>query len=166
MAVALRAETARARSHLRALRSDASAILRALGLARCELSIMIVDNAAIAALNFAYRNRDRPTDVLSFSQLEQPGGCAPGPAAIADDAATILGDVVISIETALTQARTQGVTPRERLRTLLIHGILHLIGYDHERSPSDARRMFAREREIASRTAKPRGARRASKRRR
>ncbi|MGC1678773.1 MAG: rRNA maturation RNase YbeY, partial [Candidatus Binataceae bacterium] len=66
------------------------------------------------------------------------------------DPATILGDVVISIDTALAQARLQGVTARARLRTLLIHGVLHLIGYDHERSPGDARRMFVREREIAA----------------
>ena len=61
-----------------------------------------------------------------------------------------LGDVVISIDTALAQSREYGVAPAERLRTLLIHGFLHLLGYDHERSPAEARKMFARERELAA----------------
>jgi rRNA maturation RNase YbeY len=61
-----------------------------------------------------------------------------------------LGDIVISIDTALRQARQLHVTPDDRIRTLLIHGLLHLLGYDHERSASEARRMFARERELAA----------------
>ncbi|MHB8382934.1 MAG: rRNA maturation RNase YbeY [Candidatus Binataceae bacterium] len=150
MTVGFRADTARANRYASAIRSDAARTLRAIGLARCELSVAIVDNAAIRALNREYRGQDRPTDVLSFSQVEVPGAPPPDPSALLDDPATILGDVVISIDTALVQARAQGVTARARLRTLLIHGVLHLIGYDHERSPADARRMFAREREIAS----------------
>jgi len=58
--------------------------------------------------------------------------------------------VVISIETALAQSREYGVKPAERLRTLLIHGFLHLLGYDHERSRAEARKMFARARELAA----------------
>jgi probable rRNA maturation factor len=65
-----------------------------------------------------------------------------------------VGDVVISIDTAIRQAREYRVTPSARLRRLLIHGFLHLIGYDHERSPADARRMFARERTLAARMEK------------
>ena len=150
MAVGFRADTARGVRYASAIRSDAARTLRAIGLARCELSVAIVDNDAIRALNREYRGKDRPTDVLSFSQVEEPGAAPTDPAALIDDPATLLGDVVISIDTALAQARDQGVTARARLRTLLIHGVLHLIGYDHERSPSDARRMFAREREIAA----------------
>jgi rRNA maturation RNase YbeY len=149
VAVGFRADTARAGRYARAIRSDAAQMLRAIGLARCELSVAIVDNDAIRALNREYRGKDRPTDVLSFSQVEEPDAPT-DPDALIDDPATILGDVVISLDTALAQARAQGVTARERLRTLLIHGVLHLIGYDHERSPGDARRMFAREREIAA----------------
>ena len=132
------------------MRTDAARILRALGLARCELSVAIVDDPAIRALNRKYRHKNQPTDVLSFSQLEEPGAPPPNPAALSDDSATILGDVVISIDTALAQSRAMRIAPHERLRTLLIHGVLHLIGYDHERSPADARRMFARECEIAA----------------
>ncbi|MGC1341295.1 MAG: rRNA maturation RNase YbeY [Candidatus Binataceae bacterium] len=150
MTVGFRADTARAGRYANAIRSDAARTLRAIGLARCELSVAIVDNEAIRALNREYRGKDRPTDVLSFSQVEKAGAPPPDPAALIDDPATILGDVVISLDTALAQARTQGVTARERLRALLIHGVLHLIGYDHERSAIDARRMFAREREIAA----------------
>jgi rRNA maturation RNase YbeY len=63
---------------------------------------------------------------------------------------TALGDVVISVDTARRQARRLGVAPDARMRTLLMHGVLHLLGYDHERSPAEARRMFARERELAA----------------
>ena len=71
-----------------------------------------------------------------------------------------VGDVVISIDTALRQAREYRVSPSSRLRRLLIHGFLHLIGYDHERSAADARRMFARERTLATKIAVRRVARR------
>ncbi len=62
----------------------------------------------------------------------------------------LLGDVVISVDTARRQAHTLGGATAVRIRTLLIHGLLHLLGYDHERSPAEARRMFARERELAA----------------
>jgi len=65
----------------------------------------------------------------------------------------LLGDVVISVDTARRQAHVLGVATAVRIRTLLIHGLLHLLGYDHERSPAEARRMFARERELATRLA-------------
>ena len=68
----------------------------------------------------------------------------------------LLGDVVISIDTARRQAHALGVATAVRIRTLLIHGLLHLLGYDHERSPAEARRMFARERELAARLAEAR----------
>jgi rRNA maturation RNase YbeY len=156
VAVAFRANTARALPYSRAIRSDAASILRALGLARCELSVAIVDDPAMRTLNRDFRHLDKPTDVLSFSQLEEPGAPPPDLPSLRDDSATLLGDVVISIDTALAQARAQGIGPRERLRTLLIHGVLHLLGYDHERSPADARRMFARERALAAALAKSR----------
>lgn len=123
--------------------------MRAAHLDRCELSIALVSDPQIRALNREYRRKDKPTDVLSFSQLEDIASAAPGPLPVENASGIPLGDVVISIDTALAQARELGVAPRERLRTLLIHGFLHLLGYDHERSRADARRMFARERELA-----------------
>jgi len=119
-----------------------------------ELSLVVVGDAAMRSLNRRFRGKDRPTDVLSFAQLEQhqlaelldddgarPPALACGP---------VLGDVVISADTALRQARDLRVAPAARLRALLIHGFLHLLGYDHERSPAEAKRMFARERELAA----------------
>lgn len=156
MAVAFRADTGRARAGSRAIRADAARILRALGYARCELSVAIVDDAGIRRLNRTFRGKDRATDVLAFSQLEERGAPPPDPAAIKNDDATILGDVVISIDTAAAQARELRVALRARIRALLIHGVLHLVGYDHERSRSDALLMRARERELAAMLAKSR----------
>ncbi len=125
------------------LRRLATRILRAARPAGGELSLLLVDDATIAALNAAYRRRPEPTDVLSFSQVEGP---APPPAAAAGP---VLGDVVISVETARRQARSRGRPLDEELAALLIHGVLHLLGYDHERGRAEARRMFARERAVA-----------------
>jgi probable rRNA maturation factor len=89
----------------------------------------------IHALNRQYRGKDKPTDVLSFP--------------LADELQPfLLGDVIISVETAARQAQRRGHTLREELQTLLIHGILHLLGYDHEVSRSEAIRMRRKEREM------------------
>lgn len=164
MGVELRCESAVGRRYSRALKRDAAALLRAAGLASCELSLSLVTDDSIRALNRDHRNQDKPTDVLSFSQIEERGDSpagsranstsplAPLPAGEGNRVKNPLplGDVVISVDTALAQARRYAVAPRERLRTLLIHGFLHLLGYDHERSRADARAMFARERELAA----------------
>lgn len=187
MAVALRCETGRGRPYAARLRADARRLMALVGVAACELSIVIADDVFVHALNREFRGKDRPTDVLSFSQLEDPDrrraalprGADPGLAAVrrrrrtppappppppsvrllpqparayplVPAAGTALGDVVISLDTARRQARRIGVAPAARLRTLLVHGLLHLLGYDHERSPAEARRMFARERELAA----------------
>ena len=89
----------------------------------------------IHELNRQYRNKDKPTDVLSFP--------------LADEVCpTLLGDVVISIATARRQARQRKRAFADELRALLIHGILHLLGYDHEVSDSEAVRMRRKEREL------------------
>ncbi len=124
------------------LRRLAARVLRAASPEGGELSVALVDDAAIAELNGAYRGRPRPTDVLSFSQLE---GLTP-PAPMGHQ----LGDVVISVETARRQARERGRPLEEEMGALLIHGVLHLLGHDHERGGEEARRMFAREREVAA----------------
>jgi probable rRNA maturation factor len=146
----LRVESAAARRYARGLRSDAAAAMRAAGMARAELSVVLVDDGAIRALNRDFRGIDRPTDVLSFSQLEEARGPARAPIEIDPQARVLLGDVVISIDTALAQAARAGIGARQRLAALLVHGMLHLVGYDHERSPAEARRMYSREREIAA----------------
>ena len=132
------------------LKRDAIALMKAAGLDNCELSLTLTSDEAIRELNRDYRKKDRATDVLSFSQIEERDGAPPDPRAVRNVKGMPLGDVVISIDTALAQAEKYGVAPDVRLRTLLIHGFLHLLGYDHERSPAEARKMFARERALAA----------------
>lgn len=123
----------------RLLRARARAALAALGLEDAELSLALVDDATIAALNGAHRGKPRPTDVLSFSLLEGPH---------ADRRGSLLGDVVIGVETAARQARAGGRSLDEELARLLVHGVLHLVGHDHERA-DEARIMRREERRLA-----------------
>ena len=123
-----------------------------LQLGAAELSILLTDDQAIRELNRVYRGKDQPTDVLSFAQQDElaADGARHAGAAAPDRPPLPLGDIVISLDTATRQAAALALATSARLRTLLIHGILHLLGYDHERSPAAARRMFARERELAA----------------
>ena len=120
------------------LRRRARRILEALACEGAELSITLVDDAAIAALNQSHRGRPRPTDVLAFSLLE---------GAHAERRGALLGDVVIGLETAARQARARRRTLDDEVARLLVHGALHLVGYDHLRS-ADARVMRAQERRV------------------
>ena len=104
-----------------------------------ELSIALVDLAEMTELNEKYRGTEGPTDVLSFE-------CDDLCAAAADEPVT-LGDVVIAPEVAETQAEEYGHTVEEELNLLLVHGVLHLLGYDHE-ADEDAIVMQARERAL------------------
>jgi rRNA maturation RNase YbeY len=166
VAVEFRCATARGRAYARALRDDADRLMRAAGLPDCELSLTLTSDRAVRKLNRDYRGIDAPTDVLSFSQIEQPGAVPLDPLGVKNSLGLPLGDVVISIDTAIQQAREFRIAPASRLRRLLIHGFLHLIGYDHERSPAEARRMFAGERALAAKLERRAGPRRAAVRRR
>jgi probable rRNA maturation factor len=150
LGVVFRCASPKGLRYSRALIRDALALMKAAGLPDCELSLTLTSDVSIRVLNRDYRKQDRATDVLSFSQIEEREGAPPDPRTVRNIEGMPLGDVVISIETALAQSQKYGVAPAERLRTLLIHGFLHLLGYDHERSPSEARKMFARERELAA----------------
>ena len=99
-----------------------------------ELSIALVDDEEMHDLNRTYRDKDAPTDVLAFPM----------------DSDALLGDVVISLDTASRQAIERDVAPAAEVRTLLVHGFLHLLGYDHERSPAEARRMFRKQRDLVA----------------
>lgn len=101
------------------------------------VGVCLSDDAHLHALNRDYRGRDRPTDVLSFPAEPLPG----------DDVAEAeyLGDVVISMERAERQAPRFGATFEQETARLVVHGLLHLLGYDHH-APADGRRMKARER--------------------
>lgn len=105
-----------------------------------ELSITIVGDRTIHRLNREYLDKDRPTNVISFSLQEGEFG---------NVARYALGDVVISADTAAKEAQSCGWSGYERLIFLLLHGILHLTGYDHERSgEAEAARMERKEQEI------------------
>jgi probable rRNA maturation factor len=150
--VDFRCDTASGREFSAAIRREAKALLAVLDLGNAELSIILTDDAAIRQLNRDFRGKDTPTDVLSFPQIDSAydGRLPAHDSATAARPPRALGDIVIAVDTARRQAVALRQPPADRLRTLLIHGLLHLIGYDHERSPSAARRMFARERELAT----------------
>lgn len=122
----------------RLLRSRASRMLKEVGQSISELSIAIVLDDEIAALNAEHRGKRSATDVLSFSLLEGDHS---------DRRGKLLGDVVIGIETAARQARAAHRSLDEELARLLIHGILHLLGWDHEES-AEAKLMRAEERRL------------------
>lgn len=118
--------------------ADAERALVFLGLADAELSVLLCDDAVIHPLNRDWRGKDKPTDVLSFSQRE--GTPAPG---VVDH----LGDIVISVETAARQAHERGHSVADELRVLLVHGLCHLLGHDHE-DDDEAEVMERLEREV------------------
>jgi probable rRNA maturation factor len=122
----------------RLLRSRAARVLRALSRTRSELSIALVDDATIADMNARYRGGSGATDVLSFSLVEGEH---------ADYSGNLLGDVVISVETAARRARRAHRGLDAEVARLLIHGTLHLLGHDHE-TDDEARTMRAEERRL------------------
>jgi probable rRNA maturation factor len=140
-----------------------------LGCPDAELSIVLTDDATIHALNRQWRGKDRPTDVLSFSQLEAAGGAgttASRPRRRAVDPRTlgpkpVLGDVVVSLESAARQATRYGHDLTAELERLLVHGVLHLLGHDHVHGGTQAGLM---RREEARLVAALRRARRATSR--
>ena len=123
------------------LRRTVNLILaHALESAKPEVSILLLDDTGMTELNQQYRGRSGPTDVLSFPMYTEEELRQVQP--------EVLGDVVISVETAARQAESVGCALWEEMTRLLIHGVLHLLGFDHERSASDGRAMRTRERKI------------------
>jgi probable rRNA maturation factor len=119
-----------------ALRRWATAALGA-GARGSELSLLVVGPARSRSLNRQYRGRDRATNVLSFPAAASPAGLTAGPT-------RHLGDIVICPQVLRAEARAQGKPERAHWMHLFVHGVLHLIGHDHER-PAQARRMERRE---------------------
>lgn len=107
-----------------------------------ELSMKLADDAEVQALNAAYRNKDKPTNVLSFPML-QPGFMEA--TAMADDGEILVGDIVLAYETCAREAEEKGVSVRDHAVHLMIHGTLHLLGYDHVEHEDQAREMEAME---------------------
>jgi probable rRNA maturation factor len=110
-----------------------------LGSPDSELSILIVDDTAMAELNQTYRNRPGPTNVLAFSMHDGD---------FADIHPELLGDIVISADTAEKEADELGVSFDQRFDFLMVHGVLHLFGYDHERGDAAEAEMDAKTKEL------------------
>jgi probable rRNA maturation factor len=107
-----------------------------------ELGVVLADEATVRDLNRLYRGKDEPTDVLSFGALE-------GEAFLASpDEAPSLGEVVICLPLAESQASVAGGAAAGAVAHLLTHGLLHLLGYDHEDDEAESQRMKAREDEL------------------
>jgi probable rRNA maturation factor len=108
-------------------------MLRASKLPKAELSILLCDDGTIHELNRDFRKKDKPTDVLAFAMREGEH---------ADPTSNVLGDVVVSIDTARRQAAERGRSVKSEVTFLLAHGLLHLLGYDH-RTDAEEREMNA-----------------------
>jgi probable rRNA maturation factor len=135
MTVYLTNRTARKGLRTQPIRYDTERLLEAIGEKGSSLSLSFVDDEAIRRLNREYRGKDQPTDVLSFPLL------APGETRGPQE--RMLGDIVISLDTASRQAADYDATLEMEIRRLLIHGLLHLMGHDHERD--DERAAMERE---------------------
>jgi len=103
----------------------------------CEVSVCLTDNQAIAELNGEFRSKPVPTDVLSFPSGEYPSPVTP----------VFLGDIIISLERAFSQAEEYGNTLSEEVAFLTAHSVLHLLGYDHM-IPEEEKEMFAKQDEV------------------
>jgi probable rRNA maturation factor len=132
------------------LERSAWAILSDVGETSAELGILLVGDQRMRNLNSRYRGKDRTTDVLAFAMREAraPHVLRQAHGRPLPHTPDMLGDVVISVPTAWRQAIAAGRTLDEELAWLLVHGILHLCGYDHEGSEKEACRMHRRERMI------------------
>ncbi|MDH4269435.1 MAG: rRNA maturation RNase YbeY, partial [Dehalococcoidia bacterium] len=110
-----------------------------------EVSLVFTDSETVQRLNRDYRGVDEPTDVLAFYMLPQKG--ADSSFALPPDGVTRLGEVIISYPEALAQAKEQGHLLERELALLVTHGILHLLGYDHQ-EPQEEKKMREREKEL------------------
>jgi probable rRNA maturation factor len=130
----------------RVVERRAQKMLSELGLGAVELSVALVDDAAIRALNRDYRRKDKATDVLAFAMREAGSGVThAGP--------ELLGDVIVSLETAARQARARRRSLLAEVTMLLAHGLLHLVGYDHQ-TDEEEREMTAETRRLEAAAAR------------
>jgi probable rRNA maturation factor len=114
-------------------------ILAELGLPDADLSLLLVDDVQIQALNLRYLHLDKPTNVLAFPMREGEFSTLHP---------NLLGDLVISVETARRQMKQFGLDEMKMVTLLMIHGILHLIGYEHEGTKKGAREMAAKQKQL------------------
>jgi probable rRNA maturation factor len=121
------------------MQKTAQVVLNALDCPEGELSILLVDDFQIAKLNTKYLNRKGPTNVIAFPMRN---GEFP------NITPQLLGDIVLSVETAYKESKTASISIEKRLYQLMIHGILHLFGYDHEKSQKEFLLMEAKSNEL------------------
>jgi probable rRNA maturation factor len=114
------------------IEEEARRILSALASPESELSVVLVDDEQMSSLNQQYRRRQGPTNVLAFAMREGDFG---------EISPQLLGDVVISLPTAQREAEEAGISLDAIISRLLVHGILHLVGFDHEQGEDSARAM-------------------------
>jgi probable rRNA maturation factor len=124
----------------REIRAKLAKALKDLGCKDRELSVVLSDDAWIADLNKRYRDKKVPTNVLSFPQADE---------FLPSLAGKMLGDIVVSVETAAREAALEGCSLESRVYRLLCHGLLHLLGHDHEGSEEEATRFFEMEEHLA-----------------
>lgn len=123
------------------VRSFIRKIAGALGIDGASFTVILTDNETIKEINKTYRKKNRPTDVISFANRDCPFPQAPGEV-------EALGDIYLSLEKAADQAPRYGNDLPAEVRRLLVHGVLHLLGYDHERTARERQRMEAKENEV------------------
>jgi probable rRNA maturation factor len=139
MAILIKNQQKKEKVNLPRVRKTLRKILESLGIEDKEISVLLVDDDGIREINREYLNRDHPTNVISFSMMEGEFG---------ELNPSILGDIIISVETARRDALKEDIPFDDEIDYLLIHGLLHLLGYDHEGSQSEAEKMKEKEREI------------------
>ncbi|MBC7906852.1 MAG: rRNA maturation RNase YbeY [Rhodospirillaceae bacterium] len=110
-----------------------------------EISVVLADDATVQALNREWRGKDKPTNVLSFASMDDDD--APRP----PGAPLLLGDIILAFETCRAEAIEQGKPLPEHLSHLVVHGVLHLLGYDHEEDEAEAEEMERLEAAILAR---------------
>jgi rRNA maturation RNase YbeY len=110
-------------------------LLNSLGFQNRDLSILLVDNKKIATLNKQFFGKNNPTNVISFSYMDGLPG-------------EVLGDIIVSVERAEEEAKASGTLFYERLLALFVHGLAHVMGYDHEKDERERRKMKYREKKL------------------
>lgn len=126
-------------TELEKIEAKARKILNALAYLESELSVALVDDEQMSSLNWQYRRRRGPTNVLAFSMRNGDFG---------EISPELLGDVIISLPTAQRQAEEAGISLDAMISRLLVHGILHLVGFDHDQGEDSAREMEQRSAEL------------------
>jgi len=125
--------------HTAAVKKHVLQIMVYLGCSEQELSVVFGSDRLLQELNRTYRHQDGPTNVLAFAQ---------SPTYLGEPASSMLGDVIVSLSTAAREAHALNQSLEERVVYLLLHGLLHLLGYEHEGSAAQRRRMEALEQEV------------------